>query len=173
MREQPWPEAPFALDVYAHDKKRLPLKAKFFDGELIEEAHELGKDIWHGRPHQIYDSTDRLLGTLHSINGLDGKMRVRWHPEHPDYDVDRDFSNVLEANPMEGEAEELLDLLLTVLDAQKAYKAKKKEVPLYTAQWSPEDYYRQALHERNVAANRLSDLLRVLHWQFAEEGDPR
>lgn len=55
------------------------------------------------------------------------------------------------------------DMVFTALSealrAEEALEEAKRRVPDYMAQWSEEDYYRDELHERNVAVNKFGEAL--------------
>jgi hypothetical protein len=61
--------------------------------------------------------------------------------------------------PARRTANDLADALNRLILAQKELKKKKKSVPLYTGQWSDDQYYKDEQQEVNDAANAFEDAI--------------
>lgn len=75
-----------------------------------------------------------------------------------------------EVTPARATADALAKAMIDLVAAEKALKKAKKSVPMYTAQWRDEDYYKDELDVRNRAAEALEEAVLASVWKA--NGDP-
>lgn len=63
------------------------------------------------------------------------------------------------AEPANPAADKFAAALLELIAHEETLKCAKFSVPNYTGQWDGTDYYAEEQHQRNMAANRLYEIV--------------
>lgn len=84
--------------------------------------------------------------------------RTYFEPVSDEYEPDMNFC-LFDVRPCHDGAEELAMAVLQLINANKDLVKAKKAVPLYTAQWSSEDYYKDQLNSWKRAADKLHEMI--------------
>ena len=87
---------------------------------------------------------------------------------NPNYDRNKAYNDrkynepeLLKPTPVDGLIDAFGDAMESFLAARKALNREKKDVPGYTAQYDPEDYYAQEQENYNRALERLYKAMRA------------
>ena len=67
--------------------------------------------------------------------------------------------------PVNADTLALVEAMDAVRSAKKALKKAIADVPVYTAQYDPKDYYADEQNEYNIAVNAFGEVLRDFIWK--------